>query len=170
MKMSREQLKALVKECLLELLSEGLGDVTAPARREPIPPRVPIAGRATEARARPSPSARRAPEFDPRLDTPLGNGRQPTAALKAAIKQNAGGNPIMESIFADTARTTLPAQLAHGDVGALPQPDGSVSSGAPQGPSQQEQFNGTPEQVFGEESASRWASLAFMDAPAKKSA
>lgn len=170
MKMSREQLKALVKECLLELLSEGLGDVgsvSRPARREPVPPRVPISG---VAEGRQRGGQRKAPEFDPRLDTPIGGGRQPTDALKRAIKQNAGGNPIMESIFADTARTTLPAQLAHGDVGALPQPDGSMSSGAPQGPAQQEQFNGSPEQVFGEESASRWASLAFMDAPAKKTA
>lgn len=167
MKMSREQLKALVKECLLELLSEGLGDVTMPARRETQLPRVPIAGRALESRAR---VPRGKPDFDPRLDTPVGGGRQPTDALKQAIKQNAGGNPIMESIFADTARTTLPAQLAHGDVGSLPQADGSMSTGAPQGPSQQEQFNGSPEQVFGEESASRWASLAFMDSPSKKTA
>lgn len=163
MKMSREQLKALVKECLLELLSEGLGDVARAPVREPIPPRVPIAGRATEARSR---GTRRVPDFDPRLDTPVGGGRQPTDALKQAIKQNAGGNPIMESIFADTARTTLPAQLAHGDVGALP----SAGGAAPQGPVQEEKFNGTPEQVFGEDTASRWASLAFMDGPTKKTA
>jgi hypothetical protein len=163
MKMSREQLKALVKECLLELLSEGLGDVASAPRREPVPPRVPIAGVA-ESRNR----ARRVPEFDPRLDTPVGPGRTPTAALKDAIKRNAGGNPIMESIFADTARTTLPAQLAHGDVGALP--TGGGPAAAPGGPVQQEQFNGEPEQVFGEEAASRWASLAFMDGPSKKTA
>lgn len=161
MKMSREQLKALVKECLLELLSEGLGDVSSlPARREPIPPRMPIAG-ASEARNR----SRRAPDFDPRLDTPVGPGRAPTAALKEAIKREAGGNPIMESIFADTAKTTLAQQLAHGDVGTPP--PGSSGGGKL---AQQEQFNGAPEQVFGEEAASRWADLAFMDAPAKKTA
>lgn len=165
MKMTREQLKALVKECLLELLSEGLGDVShLPARREPIPPRAPISGVA-ESRNR----ARRAPDYDPRLDTPVGTGRRPTDALKAAIKENAQGNPIMESIFADTARTTLASQLAHGDVGTPP-PGAGGMSGAPQGPVQQEQFVGNPEQVFGEENASRWANLAFMDAPAKKTA
>ena len=160
MKMSRDQLKALVKECLLELLSEGLGDVSRmPARREPIPPRMPIAG-VSEQRSR----ARPRQDYDPRLDTPIGPGRQPTNALKDAIKREAGGNPIMESIFADTARTTLPAQLQAGDTGGM---GGGV---APSGPAQEEKFVGTPEQVFGEETASRWADLAFMDAPAKKTA
>lgn len=161
MKMSRDQLKALVKECLLEILSEGLGDVSVPARRDPISPRSAIAGVA-ESRSR------KKPDFDPRLDTPVGPGRTPTAALKEAIKRNAGGNPVMESIFADTARTTLQAQLAHGDTGQLPSGGGSMS--APAGPIQEEKFNGTPEQVFGEETASRWASLAFMDGPSKKTA
>ncbi len=159
MKMSRDQLKALVKECLLELLSEGLGDVTRlPARREPIPPRMPIAG-VSEQRSR----GRARQDYDPRLDTPIGS-RTPTTALKDAIKREAGGNPIMESIFADTARTTLPSQLAAGDTGGM---GGGV---APTGPAQEEKFVGTPEQVFGEETASRWADLAFMDAPAKKTA
>lgn len=159
MKMTRESLKALVKECLLEILNEGLGgSAVAPI------PRSSIAGM-SEARQR---SVRRSQDFDPKLDTPVGPGRAPTAALKDAIKREAGGNPIMESIFADTARTTLASQLAHGDVGSPPGGGTSVSS-AP-GVSQQEQFTGTPEQVFGEESTSRWANLAFMDAPAKKTA
>lgn len=156
MKMSRDQLKALVKECLLELLSEGLGDVARlPARQAP---RAPIAG-VSEQRSR----ARPRQDYDPRLDTPIGS-RTPTSALKDAIKREAGGNPIMESIFADTARTTLPSQLAAGDTGGM---GGGV---APTGPAQEEKFNGTPEQVFGEETASRWADLAFMDGPSKKTA
>ncbi len=155
--MKRSDLKLLVKECLLELLSEGLGDVSAPRRREPTSSRMPIAG-TTEQRSR-----RARQDYDPRLDTPVGPGRSPTTALKDAIKREAGGNPIMESIFADTARTTLPQQLAAGDSGG----GGQV---APGGPAQQEQFNGDPEQVFGEDVASRWANLAFMDAPSKKTA
>lgn len=151
MKMSREQVKALVKECLLELLSEGLGNVSHLARRDPVA----IAGVAE------SLNRRNKPQFDPRLDTPVGSGRQPTNALKDAIKRESGGNAIMESIFADTARTTLPAQLAAGDSG---------SSVAPQALAQEEKFAGTPEQVFGEETASRWANLAFMDSPSKKTA
>jgi hypothetical protein len=156
MKMSREQLKALVKECLLEILSEGLGG-NVPISRQPQP-----SARMQESRS----GGRSKPAFDSRLDTPMGGGRQATDALRQAIKQNAGGNPIMESIFADTAATTLPSMLSHGDVGTPP-PGMSVSPGSSQGPVQQEQFNGAPEEVF--EGSSRWANLAFMG-PDKKTA
>lgn len=152
MKVSRDQLKLLVKECLLELLTEGLGNVDVSAGKR-VEPR--ILGTTSEVRTR------NRPAFDPRLDTPATAVRSPTTALKDAIKREAGGNPIMESIFADTARTTLPTQMAHGDSG-----HGAAAGGL----TQQEQFNGSPEQVFGEDTASRWANLAFMDTPAKKTA
>lgn len=155
MKISREQLKALVKECLVELLSEGLGNASIVT---PLTSGRSIAG-VTESR-RPQ---RRQQNFDPRLDTPVKNNHIENSALKEAIKRNAGGNPIMESIFADTAATTLQAQLSHGDSG----PAGSTGE---QKIVQQEQFNGSPEQVFGEDTTSRWANLAFMDSPPKKTA
>lgn len=150
MKMSRDQLKAIVKECLLEILSEGIGDTSSLPQR-----RAPVAG-FSESRRR-----NQKQDYDPRLDTPVGN-RRPTAALENAIKREAGGNPIMESIFADTARTTLPSQMAAGDGG----PNGG-GGGKPQ---LQEQFSGEPEEVFGEDVTSRWANLAFMDGPNKKTA
>lgn len=144
MKLARAQLKALVKECLIEILKDGLGAnveqqtmTTLPRRQQPIVPK--------------------RPAFDPVLDRPV---RVQTSALKEAIKHEAGGNPIMESIFADTAQTTLPAMLAGGDSGTGTSPK----------PSQQEQFVGTPEQVFGEETTSRWANLAFSTSPIKKTA
>lgn len=159
MKMSKEQLKAIVKECLLELLSEGLGDVSRLApRREPQLGRTNIGG-VSESKGK----ARRTQEFDPRLDTPIGGAN---AALRESIKRNAGGNSIMESIFADTAMTTLQSQLAHGDSGGAP----VEGTAKPSGVTQQEQFSGTPEQMFGEETASRWADLAFMESPTKKTA
>lgn len=157
MKMSRDQLKALVKQCLVELLMEGLGDVPI----EVAPPRLPVLRPGVaESRRRPD---RRA--HDPALDTPVSQGRVPSSALKEAVRREAGGNAMMEAIFADTARTTLPSMLSHGDVG-------TPSPGHGSGPSitQQEQFNGRPEEVFGEENAARWADLAFMDPQAKKTA
>ncbi len=155
MKMSRDQLKAIVKECLLEILSEGLGDNSLLSQR-----RSTTTGFVENRVRRP----RR--DYDPRLDTPVGGGRAPTMALKDAIKREAGGNPIMESIFADTARTTLPSQLAAGDNGPVLE-GGSGGLGKPV---QQEQFNGNPEDVFGDDVASRWANLAFAEPASKKSA
>jgi hypothetical protein len=148
MKMTRDDLKVIVKECLLELLNEGLGN--APRRAG-----APIAGLAQERRA----PGRRAPAFDPRLDVPLAGGRTPSAALQETIKRESGGNSVMADILADTAATTLPAQLAHGDS--------ALGSSFPL-PAQQEQFSGSPEDAFGS-GADRWADLAFAE-PKKKSA
>lgn len=157
MALSRAELKQVIKELLVEILSEGLGNVQAAARRPLAPGRVPIAG-VSESRQRPN--GRRQPSFDPRLDTPVGNNRKPTHALKEAIKRESGGNSVMADILADTAVTTLPTMLSHGDTGT-PMPGATAP-----GPTQQEQFHGTPESVFGEETAGRWADLAFM--PTKK--
>jgi hypothetical protein len=160
MKMSRDQLKALVKECLIELLSDGLGGelrVSQPQYQQHVSKQNVVPESRTH---------RQKKDFDPALDTPVRNKRQASDALRQAIKENANGNPVMESIFADTARTTLQAQLSFGDTGSAPGSEGSSASRI----TQQEQFSGSPEQVFGKDASSRWASLAFMDAPAKKTA
>jgi hypothetical protein len=109
------------------------------------------------------------PAFDPRLDTPIVGGRNPTQALKEAIKQNSGGNPVMADILADTAMTTLPNQLSNGDSMGMPGL-GTTVNRAPL----QEQFSGEVDDVFGDVAAPRadgssyWSDLAFM--PSKKSA
>jgi hypothetical protein len=141
MKMSRDQLKNIVKECLVEILSEGLGNQQF--NRSGVSEG---GSRATNHR----------PKFDPALDRPVQ--RQQTAALKEAIKRESGGNPIMASIFADTAATTLSTMLNAGDTEAMP------SAGSSRGVAT-EQFRGNPEDVFGQEAASKWANLAFMDTP-----
>jgi len=81
--------------------------------------------------------------------------------LRETIKREAAGNPIMAAILADTAATTLQEQLAN-------ERGGSIAGDAIPQISQKEQIHGTPEEVFGEETASRWADLAFM--PSKKTA
>lgn len=166
MKTSREQLKALMKEILVEILSEGLGNVQHAATPLPGRPVVAAQGPVTEQR---QVGNRRKPAFDPRLDTPLAGGRRPTDELKDTIRIQSGGNPIMADILADTAMTTLPAQLHGGDRMSAPAPGmGGVSPGAGQ-----EQFAGDPTEVFSggaarADGSSHWADLAFM--PTKKSA
>lgn len=144
MKMSRDDLKNLIKECLIEVLNEGIGSQRAMSQ---------VGGRVSEIRGsqatRPRASTR---GFDPNLDTPVSQGRKQSTALREAIRESAGGNPLMASIFADTAATTLPSQMQHGDSGPM---------GGSGMPPPQEQFSGAPEEVFGEEVAGRWANLAF---------
>jgi hypothetical protein len=165
MPLTRGELKALIKECLVEILSEGLGNVQAAASR-PLPPgRMPIQGSVREGKAngRTNGNGRRVPDYDPRLDTPLAGGRKVTDTLKDQIKLNAGGNPIMESILADTAVTTLATLAGDKSLGSAAVAAAGGHTEARSGIPQVEQINGRPEEVFGEEAASRWSALAFMD-------
>lgn len=166
MALTKAELKMIVKECLVELLTEGLGGAQfRPAVGSS------VQGSVTEHR---QPASRRRPAFDPRLDTPVRRGggsvRLPTDALKEAVQRGSGGNPILADILADTAMTTLPTQMAAGHDN--PGTGGVSRNHMPVG---QEQFNGSPEEVFGEAAAlradgsSHWADLAF-GSPTKKSA
>lgn len=140
MKISRDYLKGIVKECLLELLSEGLGSLSSPNKKVSEQRAVPV-----RSSVRPS-----SPLDAPRVVQ--------SAALREAVKQESGGDPVLESILADTAKTTLPGFLANDRGQAMPTGPGAS-------PEQHVVSQTTPEQLFGEEAAGRWASLAFMDAP-----
>lgn len=161
MKASRDQLKALVRSLMIEILSEGLGNLGV----GPVPGLPAPIGEHRLA------NGRRKPAFDARLDTPLVGGRQPTDALRHAIHAESGGNPMMAAILADTARTTLPSQLSGGDAMGMP------SEGVGHSASrivQQEQFAGNPDDIFEgaavrPDGSSHWADLAFMGS-GKKSA
>lgn len=143
MKMKRDEFKALIKECLVEIFSENSTNyvnerkIAAPSKQ-----------RVNQMEFRNKP-------FDPRLDSKPA--RIQTNVSSQVIKNAAGGDLVMESLLADTAKTTLQEQLANGDGMS---PYASEGAGLKK-VSQQEQFNGTPEQVFGEDTSSRWASLAF---------
>lgn len=155
-KLSRVQLKAIVKECLIEILQEGLGGLPLQPIYPTVKPQVTESRVATQ--QRPQQQKRVSP-----LDIPIGNKPQPNQALLNAIKAESRGNKVMADIFADTAMTTLPKMLSGGDTGNL-----SEGSRPAHSISQNEQFNGTPEQVFGEDITSKWANLAFADASPKK--
>jgi hypothetical protein len=139
MRTTKTELKQLIKECLVEILAEGLGPTL---QNEVKAPRL-----STNTFSNKPSTPSRAPEP-----------RRPTPALREAIRREAGGNKVMESIFADTAATTLASQLANGDVSPTSTSKQLV----------QQQISGTPEQIFGEEATSKWANLAFMDSPTKK--
>ena len=76
MKIQKTEFKAIIKECLKELVTEGALDHM-------------VSGLVTERSMMV---------------------QQQTAANDPRIKMAAGGNPIMEQIFADTAVTSLPQQ------------------------------------------------------------
>ena len=132
-KLSREKLKTIVKECLVEILSEGLdtpGDrlVESSPRRRPKKKREPVNQR-------------------PALDK-ISFGRK--------VQQTVGSltdDPLMASIFADTAAGTLQEQIsAEGRGGFIGQGDAASRTMA----------ENDPTDVFGE-AAGNWAALAFAE-------
>ena len=144
-KLNRNALKSLIKECLVEILSEGLGE-TAEVQL-------------TEARQPPR-RKKRIPR--PQQDHQEPRPRRPaldSISYKQRVEDKVSGltsDPIMASIFKDTASTTLQEQasvnsnrsshveqvMANGDAAA------QAISGA------------DPSDLFGD-AASNWATLAF---------
>jgi|MDTB01.3.fsa_nt_gb hypothetical protein len=136
MKLNRSSLKSLVKECLVEILSEGLSE-TSSMMIESAPTRK----KATRKR---EPAPRR-----PALDTVKFDN-----AIDNSV-QHLTEDPVMSSIFADTARTTLQEQLSE---------DGRTGHGASVSahgdPAAKAAASSDPSDLFGEASTN-WAALAF---------
>ena len=143
MKLTKNDLKQIVKECLVEILSEGMGS-SIPAVNE-------VKKQTLQKKPMTSTSSvmRQTAERT----------RMPSAALKEAIKVESGGNPIMASILADTAANSLPSMLESDTPGKF--------SPAPTGTAERVVAASAPEDLFGEEAASRWANLAFAALPKK---
>jgi hypothetical protein len=149
MKLTKNDLKTIVKECLVEILNEGVGVSSRqqPSTRLPASTNNQSVSQLSK-RHLVSPAHNRLP--------------QPSQSLREAIKRESGGNSVMEAILADTASSTLPTFL---------QNDGKtqqISSTAGGGLAEQVVANANPEDLFGDEATSKWASLAFMDSPIKK--
>tara|TARA_Y100001963_G_C6635172_1_gene378225 strand:- start:197 stop:628 length:432 start_codon:yes stop_codon:yes gene_type:complete len=137
-KMTRGQLKSIVKECLVEILSEGLSsdseqsaislkESTRTKRKERI--------KQEEERLR-----QHRQKFEVKVDDTV---------------TNVTSDPIMQSILADTAKTTLQEQMRHEGPSSTSSPM-MPANGAPAGPGidLSDIFSG-PKQ--------NWADLAFGD-------
>lgn len=134
MAISRQQLKSIVKECLVEILSEGINTTRQPTS------------------VIESPTKKVQQQVHRR-----GQNVKYGQTIAEAIKRESNGNSIMASILADTAATTLPTMLNEKTT-QQPQPVGSYERAVSQS---------TPEELFGDEVASKWAELAFSETPKK---
>ncbi len=137
MKITKNELKQIVKDCLVEILTEGVG-TSMPAVNE--------ARQATPAkRVMHSSNATRLSTN--RMNTTA------SSALKEAIKRESGGNQVMAEILADTAANSLSTMLSSEIPGKFsPSPTGTLEKIV---------AATEPQALFGEEAASKWASLAF---------
>lgn len=158
MKLTKSELKLIVKECLLEILNEGLGgqlsqnsqNYSPQPQKSFTPPSVQQP--ALESRQRPVQQQQSPLQLTPR--------RPPPQHMREVVKREAGGNKVMESILADTAASTLQKMI---------QNEGrQIPSTAGGGVVEHLVAAANPEEIFGDDVTSKWASLAFMDGPTKK--
>lgn len=148
--MTRDQLKVIIKECLIEILADGIGDsINEVKTRRPIANATNSNKTSGQMRAHTEQPRR---QFSPILDVPA---LRPQ--IKEAIKEVAR-DPIMASIFADTANTTLVNQnnAGHSQDGVVPMPGVAMGDVA-----QRLAAAAEPEQLFGAEAAGKWAVAAF---------
>lgn len=145
MKMSRDALKALIKECLAEILVEGLGDAGAAV--------VESVQRSPRQQTQFSAVAEAAQKRQRMLKERQVPKREVNPTLKNAVVSAAGGDPLLQELLSHTAMTTLQKQNQAELLGAS----------APVGGVEMAIADVAPEQIFGEDNAEKWAQLAFMD-------
>lgn len=138
--MNRNDLKGLVKECLLEILMEGVGG--SRDMREAVVPQ----------KKSSQPTPRKASDLISYAPKQAQAARPPTpqrAINKEQFRDLASGNDVMASIFADTAASGLVESIGeNGRPNSNPVIDTGIDPNA---------FDG----------ADNWAHLAFADAPKK---
>jgi len=142
-KVSRDMLKAVVKECLFEILLESTGETKAPLleQRRPNSKRKNSKNKASR----------------PALDSISFNNRASSAPqeLKSVDVSGITSDPVMASIFQDTAATTLLEQAA----AERGKPGQTLGPGIPIEGSNN---NNNSASALGEASKN-WAYLAFAD-------
>ena len=155
-KLSRDVLKSIVKECLVEILQEGISSSDASmmleGKRERSPPK------------KVSSSAARRMGLDRIGWTPENREEDRVRSndnFERNIQEatsNMTSDPVLSSILADTAKTTLQEQInADGATPSIP-----ISSAVGGDRAALEVARSSPEDLFGE-SSSKWAQLAFAD-------
>jgi hypothetical protein len=134
-KISKEAFKSLVKECLLELLSEGLMTLKeAPQRQR-------VSQELFESKKSQYTNVNNLKRFVPARQEP-----------KNPLPDT--GDALLNSLIADTANTTLLEQASQ-ELPSLP----TVSD--EKTPMLKEHVPFKPEEVFGTDTTSKWAKLAF---------
>jgi hypothetical protein len=132
-KLSKQQFKLMVKECLVEILAEGIGEksMNEALKREPTP-------------------AKLADTYVPPKQRPT----SPNLHEIPSIVSNVTKDPIMASILAETAKTTL-VQQEQADRRTMP-PSGFGADRATM-----VMANVEPADVFDEATMNMWARAAF---------
>jgi|TARA_Y100000034_G_scaffold121390_1_gene165539 hypothetical protein len=152
-KVSRSVLKSIVKECLVEILTEGLSNSQSTLLESRNAGEQSSSARNNPAKNNPANHSLR-----PSLDhvSFSGEGKQENKRFEKNIKsavKNLTSDNVLSSILEDTARTTLQEQISA-------ESHSSGLSHAPVDKAAAAVSQNDPASLFGE-SASKWADLAF---------
>ena len=151
-KLTKTQLKGIVKECLVEILTEGLAgsehliEARSPARRAPTRRKAQSRSRGTALDKMVYSQSKTSTPSQEKVNKNFDNAISETVSTLTS-------DPVMSQIFADTARTTLQERISAeaGKPGAV-----SMMETAAPG------VNIEEVDIFSE-SSQNWAALAFAD-------
>ena len=136
MQITKSQLKGLIKECLVEILAEGLGGSLTETVQRTAP--------SAKGLKRPAGSAPQRPAFNPSLDTPI-------ASAQKRMENAKTGNALIDSMLLETATkfdsimTQDPS--VYGTEGSSQMGPADQTSGL------------APDQLFGEGMMSNWLTV-----------
>ena len=160
-KLSRNALKEIVKECLVEILEEGLSTtVRQPSRlSESSYTRAREVSRSAQRMTEETAPTRRRGLDSISYGSPQRN-ESVTKTVATKHAQNLTSDPVLSSILADTAMTTLQEQA----ISDVKGPGGAAMPSAIAAGDQatKQMFHSDPSEIFGD-SSSKWADLAFSD-------
>lgn len=145
-KLLRSELKSIVKECLVEILAEGLAENSSSYIKE-----------SNSYNKKPKSSNVSKSSYLNKISYSRESREKQDHAPVSKIKNtNLTSDPILNDLLADTAKTTLQEQLsAESRRGPM------VTTGGDRATMIVNQSD--PEELFGSESAGKWAQLAFFD-------
>lgn len=170
-RLSRTELKDIVKECLVEILSEGLAPSASNSKNLQENRHQARRNNSKQSRmqslagmnaGRQSNNSRTSNRRASYLDSISFGGNQQEqqsqelpSQRKTAINTNITGDPILNELLADTAMSTLQEQASAERGRGIVTP----TKGADQAAMVASQ--NAPEDLFGDEAAGKWATLAF---------
>lgn len=166
MKLNKEQLKDIVKECLVEILSEGIGAAplnesraVSQIRTTPARPTSAITGRATtQSQQVPRQSIHDKISFVPNRDQLQKSTQVSKKINPLSFVGDITSDPIMAGVLADTAQSGRHTTMNESSRGPTYE-DQVMSSGDH---AAKMMLNADPMDVFGD-SSSMWATLAFSE-------
>lgn len=174
MKLSKDDLKEIVKECLVEILSEGLGGnkniVESRAQRNigqstPRQATPTLTGRS----AAPAAQQQRSSMYDKMSFIPQKDQVQKTAGSQKKINplsmvRDITSDPILAGVLAETASSGQHLHMGERSSNAQPSHEEQVMSSGDA--AAKKMMMSDPTELFGE-SANMWSTLAFSGAPRK---